>query len=75
MLVLNTILAFVPALTVWLVASHILTLFIYRIESRRPELGESTVWHAIETTFVFLVFVGSVLAWIGLTILLQFVNK
>jgi hypothetical protein len=75
MLVLNTILAFVPALSLWLVASQLLAMLLYRTEHRKPELEENRVWHAVETTLVFLVFAGSVLAWIGLTILLQRVNK
>jgi hypothetical protein len=75
MLVLNTALAFVPAVTIWIATSHVLAAFLYRTELRRPDLHESTFWHAIETTLVFLVFAGSVLAWIGLTILLQHVNK
>jgi hypothetical protein len=75
MLLLNTVLAFVPAVTVWLAASQLLAWFLFRTELRRPDLEESTAWHAIETTLVFLVFAGSVMVWIGLTILLQHVNK
>jgi hypothetical protein len=75
MLVLNTALAFVPAVTIWIAASHLLATFLFRAELRRPDLHERTVWHVVETTLVFLVFAGSVLSWIGLTILLQHVNK
>ena len=74
MMWVNAALAFLPSLTVWIVASHFLATFIYRTETRRPELVGRTPWHAVETSLIFLVFVGSVGIWIGLIYLLQHVN-
>lgn len=73
MLFVNLLLAFVPSLTVWLVGSQLLASFVYRTESKNPRLGRS--WYAVETGLVFAMFAGSVAMWIGLTLLLQAVNK
>jgi hypothetical protein len=75
MLFVNVLLAFVPALTVWLIGSSVLASFVYRTETRRPDFAERKAWQAIETALVFGLFAGCVGLWIVLTYLLQLVNK
>ena len=75
MWLVNLALAFLPSLTLWVICSWALAHFVFRKESRRPELIGRASWKAVETALVAGVFFGCVAIWFGLAMLLDFVIK
>jgi hypothetical protein len=73
MWLVNLALAFLPAVTVWLIGSWAIAHFIFRKEASSPQLMGRASWKALEVALVSGVFVGSALIWIGLAMFLDFV--
>jgi hypothetical protein len=75
MFALNLVLSLIVAVVVWYIASRGLAQLIFSTEARNPNVAGRPLWAAFEAGATFAVFILSVGVWIGLTYLLEMVNR
>lgn len=75
MLVVNLALALAIAVVVWYAASRGLAQLIFAAETRNPRVAGRPFWSAFELTATLAVFVFCVAVWIGLTYLLERIDR
>jgi hypothetical protein len=75
MLVVNVALAFAVGVVVWYAASRGLAQVIFAAETRNPSLARRPLWGAFEHAATLAVFAVSVGVWIGLTYLLERIDR
>ena len=75
MFAVNLVVALALAVVVWYVASRGAAQLIFTAEVRRPRIIGRPLWGAFEAALTLAVFLFSVGIWIGLTYLLERINR
>lgn len=75
MVVLNILIALVVAVTVWYFMARGLAKFIFAAETRDPEIAKRAIWGVFEMAATFTLFLISVGLVVGLTMLLEQLNR